>query len=83
MFNLPGELRKHQKNHRRPTECNICGKGFAEQKDLDRHKLKSHGDRADVRADKRVQRHKKRCEICGRTQRADNMKRHMLVHGRR
>ncbi|KAK0666629.1 hypothetical protein QBC41DRAFT_397822 [Cercophora samala] len=82
LYNLPGELRKHQKNHRRPTRCEICGEGYAERKDLDRHRLKDHGDHASVRNDKRAQKQKKRCEVCGRTQRADNLKRHMLVHGR-
>ncbi|KAK4204540.1 hypothetical protein QBC40DRAFT_91366 [Triangularia verruculosa] len=78
LYKLPGELRKHQKNHRKPTVCDICQKGFAEKKDVDRHKLKYHSDDPSVRSDKRVQKHKVRCSILGCPYRArpDNVKRH-------
>ncbi|KAK0710560.1 hypothetical protein B0T21DRAFT_416103 [Apiosordaria backusii] len=83
LYDQPGELRKHQKNHRKPTKCNICGSGFAERKDVDRHKLKHHRDHPHVRADRRAQRQEVRCEVCGQRGRADNIRRHMVVHRRR
>ncbi|KAK4173523.1 hypothetical protein QBC36DRAFT_303577 [Triangularia setosa] len=82
LYKQPGELRKHQKNHRKPTDCKICGKGFAERKDLDRHKLKHHPDDPSVRSDRRVQKQRGKCPMCPYKGRPDNIKRHMVVHSR-
>ncbi|KAK0724495.1 hypothetical protein B0H67DRAFT_107144 [Lasiosphaeris hirsuta] len=70
------DLRKHMKNHLRPTMCEFCSKGFAENKDLKRHVRAHHGDEVGGRgADFR-------CPACSyTTNRDDNLKRHRDTKG--
>lgn len=77
--------RKHQKNHTRPTACDLCPERFAEQKDLDRHYISHHPDTREGKDAKKKSRQKKnavcpRCNFDGNG-RADNVKRHREKKG--
>ena len=75
------DLRKHQKNHQRPNKCPLCDKGFAENKDLDRHLWIHHPMDAKQRqtlGGRALCPHAP-CQYVGRR---DNLKRHIQqVHG--
>ncbi|KAK3348745.1 hypothetical protein B0T25DRAFT_228818 [Lasiosphaeria hispida] len=65
------DLKKHQKNHKRPTKCPYCGEGFAENKDLRRHERVHHSSEVGTRGADFS------CPSCPYvTNRDDNLKRH-------
>lgn len=77
VFALKCLLRKHQKNHTLPTKCPYCTTfpGAAEWKDLARHVRSCHPNEA--RNNKGAYcREMAQCPDCGKTMRADNLKRH-------
>lgn len=69
---------KHFHNHTKPQECQLCGVGGAEAKDLNRHMWAHHPDEA--RALK-VPKDEGRCDVCGYSGRKDNVKRHRDTKG--
>jgi hypothetical protein len=76
-FERQCDLDKHQNNHYRPRICDICGAGFAENKDLFRHMWTHHPDEA---RDRGVPREDDECPVCGYSGRRDNVKRHRDTH---
>lgn len=74
------DLTKHQKNHNRPTPCEICGHGLAEKKDLKRHMTKYHPNES---AAKGIKKDEKPCPLIGCPDgykgRPDNLKRHVMT----
>ncbi|KAK3317476.1 hypothetical protein B0T19DRAFT_292886 [Cercophora scortea] len=82
-FDQQYKLTKHQKNHKRPLTCDICPpgtKGFAENKDLNRHMWIYHPAHAEAQGIPKEEDEcpKPGCNYRGRT---DNVKRHMKKHG--
>lgn len=76
----PGGLTKHQRNHTRPEKCNICDKGYAQNKDLYRHMWKEH--RLDA-IQQNIPRVDTKCPVegCNHRGRSDNVTRHLrTVH---
>jgi len=74
---IPPQNSKHQNNHKRTKTCEICRKGYAEQKDLSRHYVVHHPDSPQAMADKdKPTKVKVPCPDCNQMFRSDNMKRH-------
>ncbi|KAK4187668.1 hypothetical protein QBC35DRAFT_384433, partial [Podospora australis] len=80
LYQHPGELRKHQKNHTRPEKCGVCGVGRAEKKDVYRHMWRAHLLEA---IEQNIPQVSTKCHFPGCTHkgRRDNVTRHLkTVH---
>ncbi|KAK3900821.1 hypothetical protein C8A05DRAFT_35531 [Staphylotrichum tortipilum] len=77
-YRLQCELDKHKNIHNRPRICQICGKGKAERKDLNRHMWARHPDEA---RRLKIPKEEDICPVCGHHGRKDNVKRHRDMKG--
>ncbi|KAK1826640.1 hypothetical protein QBC39DRAFT_15624 [Podospora conica] len=79
------DLTKHQKNHSKPTACELCSEGAAEVKGLDRHYITRHPDSRQGKDARRKAREMKDavCPVCNfdGNGRADNVRRHRKTKG--
>ncbi|KAH6845684.1 hypothetical protein B0I37DRAFT_435031 [Chaetomium sp. MPI-CAGE-AT-0009] len=71
-FERQCDLDKHINNHTKRRRCDICGRGGAENKDLNRHMWANHPDEA---RERNVPKEWDQC-YCGYSGRKDNVKRH-------
>lgn len=76
---LPSPRRKHERRHRLPFRCDLCGKGHLEKRGLARHLWARHAEyaRQHNTPSERV-----KCELCDYAGRRDNVIRHMKRHAK-
>lgn len=82
VFTKQGQFDKHARVHSKPVKCPFqpsgCpSDGFPQNKGLHRHLWSHHRLYA---AANNIPRVDKDCPVCGMTQRADNLNRHMKIH---
>lgn len=65
---------KHQKNHKKPTHCEVCPKTFAERKDKIRHMTTNHPNESAALG---IEKDERPCPLCSYKGRGDNLKRHV------
>lgn len=68
-FDTNTDLQKHRRAHNKRFHCQRCGKAHSDQRGLDRH-MESRHKVASAKSEKR------KCRVCGRVGRGDNIKRH-------
>ncbi|KAK0707803.1 hypothetical protein B0H67DRAFT_322718 [Lasiosphaeris hirsuta] len=72
-FTKTGELKKHERKHKQPFRCALCGKGHLDKRALDRHLWSRHKEYAKKTGAKSE---RIRCRKCDYESRADNVRRH-------
>ncbi|KAK0644661.1 hypothetical protein B0T16DRAFT_418053 [Cercophora newfieldiana] len=84
VFTRQCDFDKHFREHTKPVKCPFqvaqlgCGvEGFSQNKGLYRHLWVSHREYAQINDIPKVD---AKCPVCHRTERADNLKRHMKTH---
>ncbi|KAK0701430.1 hypothetical protein B0T21DRAFT_432417 [Apiosordaria backusii] len=79
-FDKMSDLKRHERKHRQPFRCELCGKGHLDKRALGRHLWAKHPEYAQQH-NTRSERIK--CTECDYEGRADNVARHMKRHAKK
>ncbi|KAL2022221.1 hypothetical protein VTK56DRAFT_5831 [Thermocarpiscus australiensis] len=79
IFDKLPSLRKHERKHRQPFRCALCGKGHLDNRALARHLWAKHPEYA---RQSNVRSEKVKCPRCEYQGRRDNVVRHMKRHAK-
>ncbi|KAK4198550.1 hypothetical protein QBC40DRAFT_298347 [Triangularia verruculosa] len=79
-FEKVSDLRRHERKHRQPFRCELCGKGHLDKRALGRHLWAKHPEYA---AQHNTRSERIKCTECDYEGRADNVARHMKRHAKK
>ncbi|KXX80947.1 Zinc finger protein zas1 [Madurella mycetomatis] len=78
-FTKRSDLRRHERKHRQPFPCALCGKGHLDKRALARHLWAKHAEYAQQH---NTRSERVKCKLCDYEGRQDNVARHMKRHTR-
>ncbi|KAK0660463.1 hypothetical protein QBC41DRAFT_236581 [Cercophora samala] len=79
-FDKVSDLKRHERKHRQPFRCELCGKGHLDKRALGRHLWAKHPEYAQQH---NTRSERIRCTECDYEGRADNVARHMKRHAKK
>ncbi|GAB1316371.1 hypothetical protein MFIFM68171_06581 [Madurella fahalii] len=78
-FTKCSNLRRHERKHRQPFPCALCGKGHLDKRALSRHLWAKHPEYAQQH---NTRSERVKCQLCDYEGRQDNVARHMKQHAK-
>lgn len=79
-FGKVSDLKRHERKHRQPFRCELCGKGHLDKRALGRHLWAKHPEYAQQH---NTRSERIRCTECDYEGRADNVARHSKRHAKK
>ncbi|KAK4642958.1 hypothetical protein QC761_401960 [Podospora bellae-mahoneyi] len=79
-FDKVSDLKRHERKHRQPFRCELCGKGHLDKRALGRHLWAKHPEYAQQH---NTRSERIRCTECDYEGRADNVARHSKRHAKK